>query len=77
MPEGASTEGKNSLKKSLRERERERVGDRPNTVSESTVSNAELSECLPSQIFRGENSVAELTKFAPKLSEFALLKQYS
>ena len=61
------------------------VGNRPNTVSESTVSNTELSEFLALTEFWGESSVssfrqfaaqselteffAELTEFTPKLSE--------
>ena len=37
---------------------RDRFGNGPNTVSESTVSNTELSEFLALTEFRGENSVS-------------------
>ena len=37
---------------------KESIGDRPNTVSESTVSNTELSEFFALTEFRGENSVS-------------------
>ena len=35
-----------------------KIGDGPNTVSESTVSNTELSEFLALAEFRGESSVS-------------------
>ena len=70
------------------------VGDGPNIVSASTVSNTELGELFRPRWLSGSelsgslslllmcqrrlNEVlAELTKFARKLSEFSLPKQYS
>ena len=72
-----------------------KIGNGPNTVSESTVSNTELSEFFgPHRVPGRELSellsayylcaktnspsfFAELTEFAPKLSEFFSPKQYS
>ena len=72
-----------------------RFGNRANTVSESTVSNTELSEFFgPHRVPGGKLSeflaayylcakgnspsfFAELTEFAPELSEFSSPKQYS
>ena len=39
------------------------VGNGPNTVSESTVSNTELSEFLALTEFRGESSVSSSQSF--------------
>ena len=58
-----------------------KFGDRPNTVSESTVSNTELSEFFVLVEFWGKSSVSssqpttcvqsELTEFFVELTEFA------
>ena len=65
------------------------LGDRPNTVSESTVSNTKLSEFFCAHRVPGTElsellsdyyffvCQSELTECAAELSEFSLPKQYS